>query len=180
MSVRAGRLGGALIVALMTGCTDESGWEPSCDYQESGDLAEGYWQLEATGTRSGCANRRFNGALRIEASRSVAVHAMAEETSGPVTGPDAGVSEADAFIRRIERADYRLSASALPSALVFDEGATAGSCVSFRLTETLEDGDRLRYVFDGSFDGPDRIRGTFTGDGPGACDTQGTFTVRLE
>jgi hypothetical protein len=104
---------------------------------------------------------------------------MAEATPGVASGPDAGVTEADAFLQRIERADYLLSAGSLPSTVAFN-GRTAGSCVNFTLSEELEGGDRLIYFFEGSFDGPDRIRGEFTGEGPENCDTEGRFTVRLE
>lgn len=168
------------VVPLLAACEpDDSGFEVSCDYTESGDLAEGYWHLEAEGTRSGCSKRRLNGHLTIEASQSVAVHAMAQATGGNASGPDAGVTEADAFVQRIERADYLLSAGSLPSALAFN-GRTAGSCVVFTVSEELEGGDRLLYFFEGAFDGPDRIRGEFTGEGPEDCNSEGSFTVRLE
>jgi len=169
-----------LVPLLLAACEpDDSGFDVSCDYTESGDLAEGYWHLEAEGTRSGCSKRRFNGRLTIDTSQSVAVRAMAEATGGNASGPDGGVHEADAFLQRIERADYVLSAGSLPSALEFN-GRTAGSCVVFTVSEELDDGDRLLYFFEGSFDGPDKIRGAFTGEGPEDCETEGTFTVRLE
>jgi hypothetical protein len=142
-------------------------------------LAERYWHLDATGRRSGCSKRRLNGRLTIDASQSVGVRAMAEATGGSASGPDAGLTAADAFLQRIVRADYVLSGGSLPSVRAFN-GRTAGSCVNFTLSEELEDGDRLIYFFEGAFDGPDKIRGEFTGEGPEDCDTEGTFTVRLE
>ena len=177
---RANRWLALCAAPLLAGCLpDDDGFDVSCDYAESGDLAEGYWHLEAEGRRSGCSKRRLNGHLTIDASQSVGVHAMAQATNGSASGPDAGVSEADAFLQRIERADFLLSAGSLPSALAFN-GRTAGSCVVFTLSEELEGGDRLLYFFEGAFDGPDRIRGDFTGEGPEDCDTEGTFTVHLE
>lgn len=181
--MRYGR--GALWLGLLlslVGCDDEpDGFWPSCDYSQNGSDADGFWRLKAAGQRYDCAERRLDGVLTLELSESIQVQSMAEagsSRSAGVPGAEAR-SEADVFIERIERADYALSASALPAGARF-EGQTVGSCVSFTLREELEGGDEQLYLFEGSFAGSSEIRGTFEGRGPAGCESSGAFSVRIE
>lgn len=55
------------------------------------------------------------------------------------------------------------------------DGMVEGSCVRFTTQESLGNGDRLRFRFDGELVDSDTISGTFEGTGPEGCRTEGNF-----
>ena len=100
-------------------------------------------------------------------------------TQGPATGPDVDF-EADAFVVRIQRADYVLELDGFGAiARSSSQGGAVGSCVSFSLSEELEGGDRLRYRFDGYITDSHTVSGDFWGEGPESCEVTGTFELEV-
>jgi hypothetical protein len=91
-----------------------------------------------------------------------------------MTGSTSG-SEADAFVDRIERADFAFKLQSAVDRLSFS-GQSAGSCVTFSMTETVGR-DELVYHFDGHISDVHFMEGNFRGAGPERCTTDGTFTV---
>lgn len=159
---------------VLGGCPDDGNGdiEPSCDLAFSGSDISGDWELEASGTRTACSDRRLRGSLVITSAEPF--HVTTDEV--PFDG-DASV--ADTFVNRIvERSEFDATGESLPAKLMFS-GDTEGSCVSFELVERLAKGDELTYRFEGQISGEGFIEGNFTGTGPKDCDTYGSFTVRV-
>jgi hypothetical protein len=155
---------------------------PSCDDRFTGRALEGDWTLSGTGQRSECENRRLEGDLTLRTAMPIAVEAAPQATSGAPRGPEPS-SEADAFVSRIERADYLLtiddSASDDVQEKVTLQGGVNGSCVSFDLTEELPGDDRIEYHFDGFIVGSSSARGEFWGEGPEECEVEGEFQLSV-
>lgn len=149
-----------------------------CGQPYTGASLDGRWELHATGTRTDCSERRLEGKLEIDTTLPLNVDAEAQETIGDRPSP-MPESEADAFVQRIERADFELSAEELPRSVTFS-GAVRGSCVQLTLTERLPNGDTLRYELDGHIDYRGRLSGTFIGTGPEQCQSDGTFTATVQ
>lgn len=173
------------LVALMLGCSPidlDCGDHESpadCDQPESGAALQGTWLLTAHGSRSGCKDRRLEGALEIETAVPFHVVSDAQPTQGEATGPQPD-DETDAFVARIERANFTLEPGEhVPQALRVS-GHVTGSCVFFELEETLADGDRLSYRFTGTISSRSVARGQFEGRGPESCTSRGDFVLRIE
>jgi hypothetical protein len=166
------------------GCMDEEGEpaEPSCNDRYTGRALDGDWSLSGSGVRRDCHSRRLEGDLTLRTAMAIAVEATAQATSGAPTGPEPS-SEADAFVSRIERADYLLTLDDSASDEVQDkltlQGGVNGSCVSFDLTEELPGGDQIEYHFDGFIVGSSSARGEFWGDGPEECEVEGQFELTV-
>lgn len=157
----------------------EDEFAANCDLQQSGRDVGGHWTLEGDGERTGCSNARLNGDLVI-AMDPFDVASSAQETTGDATGtaatdPDT-LSEADAFVERILRADHLLEFLNRPDEIDFT-GVTAGSCVDFTLVEDLGSGDSQTIDFAGSVRDDGMLKGYFTGSGPGTCEMSGKITV---
>lgn len=160
------------------GCEDDPAEGYTCNLEDTGQVLSGTWKLSATGHRSGCADRRLEGDFDLEVDVPLHVDAEAQATLGPSTGAEID-NEADAFVERIRRADYVLTAEDMPEELEPIHGSTNGSCVSFALTENLPRGDSLRYRFEGYIISSSRVVGDLTGDGPEDCRVTGTFELNI-
>jgi hypothetical protein len=171
-----------LLSAALPGCPDDESEPvaPTCDDRFTGRALAGDWTLTGSGQRSECDSRRLDGALKLSTAMPIAVEAAAQATTGPASGPEP-MFEADAFVNRIERADYLLTLSDAASDEVADsialQGGVNGSCVSFDLTEALPGGDEIDYHFDGYIVGSNRAQGDFFGTGPGECVVEGQFDL---
>ncbi len=168
----------------LAGCPDDEPEEviPTCDDRFTGRALEGDWTLTGNGQRSACDSRRLDGALKLSTTMPISVEAAAQATTGPASGPEPS-NDADAFVNRIERADYLLTLSDAADDDVADaitlQGGVNGSCVSFDLTEDLPGGDEIEYHFDGFIVGSNRAEGDFFGTGPGDCEVEGTFELMV-
>jgi hypothetical protein len=166
----------------LAACMDDEGVPaaPSCDDRFTGRALEGDWTLSGDGVRRECESRRLEGDLTLRTAMPIAVEATAQATSGAPTGPEPR-SESDAFVSRIERADYLLTIDDTASDDVQDkvtlQGGVNGSCVSFDLTEELSGGDQIEYHFDGFITGSSFARGEFWGEGPEDCEVEGQFEL---
>ncbi len=163
------------------GCGDElvGDEELRCDRAYTGSELEGRWELRGSGERIECEDRRLEGALTIETSTRVRVMTEAQETTGPGSGPETDF-EADAFVDRIERADFLVEQTdGAPDTLTV-QGSVSGSCFRVHLEEELPDGDTISYDLDGFITRSGTAEGEFTGRGPESCTTAGTFTLRVE
>lgn len=184
---RRSALAAAFGLLLCSGC-DETQPEPevpSCELRHTGRVLQGRWTLEGRGRREGCGDRRLEGDLRLRTSMPIDVSAAAPATagSGSFAEPE---FEADAFVDRLDRADFVLSLSDADSPDAATDpgditliGATNGSCVAFDLRETLEDGDALDYQFDGFITASNHVEGEFHGSGPERCEVRGSFTLTI-
>jgi hypothetical protein len=173
-----------LLFALLTGCLEDEGVPaaPSCDDPYTGRALEGDWTLTGSGQRRDCESRRLEGHLTLRSAMPIAVEATAQATTGARSGPVPS-SDADAFVSRIERADYLLTLDDAASDEVEDkvtlQGGVNGACVSFDLTEELPGDDRIEYHFDGFIVGSSSARGEFWGDGPEECEVEGEFELTV-
>ena len=178
----------ACALALASGATgcfgnedddeDERPLHTRCDLSHDGSELAGEWTLTAHGKRRRCADEDYEGELVIESSRPIEVSAESQASSGPGDAP-APDSIADAFVSRIERAEYVLSLGAgAPDALSVS-GGTVGSCVSVTLAEELGDGDALVYELDGAITESGYAEGDFIGEGPAGCRVEGTFELLI-
>jgi hypothetical protein len=179
MKARLLRLCAACFLAplLMASSCDEEPDEPppDCD-QRVGTDAEGTWTLRARGRRSGCSNKDLNGKLEIDV-RSFFVDGTPVPTDDNTSGD--AVFEADAFVERIRRAQYTLSAGTdAPAGLEFN-GVLNTCQVKFTMRESLPGGTFHEYQFDGFVESTYRIYGEFEGRGPGSCVSEGSFEVDL-
>lgn len=171
-----------LSCAALPGCPDDDPEDivPTCDDRFTGRVLEGDWTLTGSGQRSECDSRRLDGELKLSTAMPISVEAAAQSTTGPATGPEPS-SDADAFVNRIERADYLLTLSSAAADDVADaitlQGGVNGSCVSFDLTEELPGDDEVEYHFDGFIVGSNRAEGDFFGTGPGDCEIEGRFDL---
>ena len=175
----------AAACAALCACMDDADGEnesPTCDMRYTGRQLEGDWTLSGSGQRHSCSSRRLDGDLRLRTEMPIAVASAPQPTSGGSSGP-APANEADAFVARIERADYLISldddAADEVTGRVTLQGGTNGSCVSFDLTEELPGGDEVVYHFDGFIVGSSTVRGEFWGDGPGECEVEGEFELSV-
>ena len=159
------------------GCADREEPEDVCNRRFTGASLDGEWELHAHGRRTGCNDRRLEGRLEIETTVPLDVEAEAQATFGNAGGPEVD-NESDAFVQRIERADFELRGEKLPRKVSLT-GVVLGSCVMLTLTEPLADGDTLRYELNGAVDDIGEVSGSFTGTGPEQCQSQGTFTARI-
>jgi hypothetical protein len=166
--------------ASLAACMGDDTGEPAltCDLANTGRALEGDWSLTGRGRREGCSDRRLEGDLTLENPRAFGVRARPEPTQGPATGPEVDF-EADAFVVRIQRADYVLELEGGDDGVLGLQGGAVGSCVSFSLSEELEDGDRLRYRFDGYITDNHTVSGDFWGEGPESCEVTGTFQLEV-
>ena len=130
---------------------------------DTGASLDGEWEISAHGERRDCLDRRLEGKLQIATTVPLAVDANAMSTSTPATGPEPE-GENDAFVQRIERADFELGGEELPDPVTL-RGVVRGSCVRLTLIEELGNGDQLQYVLDGFIDGVGVVHGTFSGWG---------------
>ena len=172
-----------VLLTALVGCLDDDPSAPgpaTCNESFTGRALEGDWALSGSGTRSECSSRRLDGDLELSTAIRIPVEATAQATSGPSSGPEPS-SEADAFVSRIERADYLLAVSDdAPNDVVDNvtlQGGVNGSCVSFDLTESLPRDDEIVYHFDGFITGNGYARGEFWGTGPGECEVEGEFEL---
>jgi hypothetical protein len=177
MLIASGCLGGWGSGDDSGGCGDDDAEEGPCDHPYTGASLDGDWQLHATGKRYACDDRRLEGQLAIDTSVPLVIEASAQPTFRDAGGPMTD-NESDAFIQRIERADFELSGDELPRKVGF-AGQVRGSCVSFTLSEQLPTGDMLHYELDGEIEGAGEIHGTFTGTGPEQCVSSGSFTATV-
>lgn len=165
--------------AALSACGDDETVESrSCDEPFTGAQLEGQWHIEADGRRLGCSNRDFEGDLEVRTAFPIEVIAEAQATSSPATGPDVD-NPPDAFVARIERADFELDESRDAPDEVSVTGLVTGSCFRFTIVEQLDDGDSLRYEFDGWLTSRGRARGEFWGQGPEDCEVEGTFELNI-
>jgi hypothetical protein len=167
-------------LAAATGCNgddeDEVPLHTRCDLNHAGDELVGEWTLTATGHRRRCQDLDYEGELVIETAMPIEVASEPQADEGAASDPTPDAI-ADAFVRRVERAEFVLSLGpGAPSTLEL-AGGTVGSCVSFTLTEQLGGDDALVYEFDGAITDDDFVEGDFTGEGPEGCDVDGTFEL---
>jgi len=171
-----GSLGFGCFSGIGGGCED--GPElPDCNQPYTGASLDGQWRISAHGKRFACTDRRLEGSLDIDTSVPLSIASDATPTSGPATGPEPD-NESDAFVQRIERADFVLSGDKLPRPVSLT-GQVRGSCVVLTLTEELPDDDKLEYHLDGYIDAKGSIHGSFTGEGPELCLSSGSFSARV-
>lgn len=188
--MRARSAGRAVCVVALTLCAlatsigcgsddeDEAPLHTRCDLSHAGDELAGEWTLTAHGSRRRCQDRDLEGSLTIETSMPIEVvsERQASDASSTTPTPD---TIADAFVTRVERAEYVLSlAAGAPDGLTL-AGGTVGSCVSFRLVEELRGGDALVYAFDGAITEDDFVEGDFSGEGPAGCNVEGSFELLI-
>jgi hypothetical protein len=160
------------------GCGDDEAEAANpCARPYTGASLDGEWELHAKGTRTDCRERRFEGELEIDTTVPLKIAAEAQATFRDAGWPLAG-NVSDAFVLRIERADFELSGDDLPRPITFS-GVVRGSCVELTLTEQLPDGDSLHYELSGALDAVGRISGNFTGQGPEQCRSEGRFSARI-
>ena len=179
--MRIGRILLGMGCALsLAACQPDDTLEPvlSCDLENTGRVLDGEWSLTGQGRREGCEDRRLEGDLTLENPRPIAVRARPEATMGPLTGPEVDF-DADAFVVRIQRADYVLSLEGGEDGVLELQGGAVGSCVSFSLVEELDRGDELRYRFDGYITGTHTVSGDFWGERPEDCEVTGTFDLQV-
>ena len=170
----------ALCALSALGCPakDERPLRTQCDLPGTGSELRGQWTLHAVGKRHGCEDRGYQGELVIETSMPIEVTAEPQASTGPATRPTPD-SIADAFVERIERAQYLLGLGDNAPAELALTGGTVGSCVSFTLTELLPDGDALVYDFDGAITDHGHAEGDLQGEGPAGCLVDGTFELEV-
>ncbi len=166
--------------ATLAACLGDDTAEPelTCDLANTGRVLDGEWHITGQGRREGCEDRRLEGDLTLENPRPIEVRARPEATLGPATGPEVEYA-ADAFVVRIQRADYVLELEGGEGGVVELQGGAVGSCVSFSLDEELGRGDRLTYRFDGYITGSRTVSGDFWGEGPESCEVTGTFELEV-
>jgi len=167
------------VVASVACDPDVDEFAADCDQALSGRDVGGTWTLEGDGERSGCSSIRLNGDLTVDIVDPFAIVSTAQDTvfdAGETsTDPDA-LSEADAFVERILRADHTLTYPAKPDEIEF-VGTTTGSCVDFTITEDLGDDESQTIEFVGSVRDDGTLKGYFEGYGPGSCTMSGKITV---
>lgn len=170
-----------MLVLIASGCLgcwgDGDDDDGPCDNPYTGASLDGAWELHGSGKRAGCEDRRLEGKLELDTTAPLVIEAAAQPTFRDAGGPITD-NESDAFIQRIERADYELSGDELPHKVTF-AGQVQGSCVSFTLSEQLPTGDTLNYVLDGEIEDVGEIHGSFTGTGPEQCTSSGSFTATV-
>jgi len=164
-------------LGTMAGCLDEEAPAYTCDMHDVGEVLSGTWRLRGEGERIGCNDRRLEGNLELELSVPLDVTAMAVATTGRPTEGEPE-NEADAFVERIRRADFEVTADDMPDELELF-GSTAGSCATLVLIERLPNGDRLRYTLDGYIVSSSEVRGTLRGEGPESCEVTGSFELTI-
>jgi hypothetical protein len=163
------------------GCAgdDDDGEAPlhtRCDLAHDGRELAGEWTLTARGTRSRCESRAFEGDLVLETSMPIDVAVDPQSSDGTDSAPTPDAI-ADAFVQRIERAEFVLGlAAGAPAELSFS-GGTVGSCMSATLVEDLGGDDALLYELDGAITDEGYAEGDFTGEGPAGCRVDGTFEL---
>jgi len=163
---------------LLSSCVGDEVPSYTCDMADVGEVLSGTWSLSANGKRDRCDDRRLDGELELELSIPLEVTATAQATLGPAF--DAGIeNEADAFVERIRRADFVLSADDMPDQLEAVVGSTVGSCVSISLVERLPGGDHLSYLLEGYIISPREVVGDLTGTGPENCRVTGSFELTI-
>lgn len=159
------------------GCGDGDDDDGPCNRPYTGASLDGEWQLHAKGKRVGCDDRRLEGSLELDTTVPLVIEAAAQPTFRDAGGPPTD-NESDAFVQRIERADFELGSDQLPNKVSF-AGQVQGSCVSFTISEKLPTGDTLRYDLDGELSDVGEIQGSFTGTGPEQCVSSGSFTATV-
>ena len=165
-------------LALLPACLGDDGREPyTCDMHDVGEVLSGTWTLRGEGRRTNCDDRRLDGDLELELAVPLDVTAMVVPTVGRPTGEEPE-HEADAFVERIRRADFQVTADDMPDELELS-GLTIGSCATLVLTEQLAGGDELNYVLDGYIVSSREVVGDLRGDGPGSCRVTGTFELTI-
>lgn len=165
----------------LCGCLDDpdDGVGRRCDLSVNGNDLEGRWTLHASGQRLDCDDRRLEGDLTLQTSMPVRVSAQAQATTNAPTADEAEF-EADAFVDRIERADFLIEGEDPEGDGVRVRGSATGSCFLVHIEEELPDGDTLRYDLDGYITSRGTARGDFTGRGPEDCRTEGTFRLQID
>lgn len=168
----------ALILLVLTAaCQGDSRESYTCDMNDVGEVLSGTWTLRGEGERTGCDDRRLEGDLELELSIPLDVTAMAVPTTGRPTGEEPD-SEADAFVERIRRADFEVTADDMPRELELS-GTTVGSCATLVLTERLPGGDSLSYTLDGYIISSREVVGELRGHGPESCEVRGSFELTI-
>lgn len=173
----------ACALAIGAGCGGadddaEAQLHTRCDLPHTGRELAGEWTLTAHGTRRRCEDEDFEGEVEIETSMPIDVLAEPQSADGASVEPTPDTI-ADAFVQRIERAEYVLGlADGAPAGLSL-AGGTVGSCVSFTFAEELGGGDALVYELDGAITEADFVEGEFTGQGPAGCSVTGTFELLI-
>jgi hypothetical protein len=174
----------AALVISAAGCfgsdddADEAPLHTRCDLPHTGLELAGDWTLTAHGTRRRCEDKDFEGSVELETSMPIEVASEPQAVDGPSVEPTPDAI-ADAFVQRIERAEYVVGlADGAPSGLSL-AGGTVGSCVSVTLAEELGGGDTLIYELDGAITEADFVEGDFTGEGPAGCRVEGTFELLI-
>jgi hypothetical protein len=164
------------VLCMGSECEDPDEPPPDCDERVGAD-AKGTWRIHADGRRSGCEDKELNGKLDIDVDAFL-VDGKPVATTGNTAGENA-TFEADAFVERIRRAQYTLSAGPdAPGGLDFS--GTLNTCqVTFQLRESLPRGGVHSYEFDGFVESVYRIYGEFEGVGPGSCKSKGEFEVEI-
>jgi len=179
-------LGVALALSALaagSGCggSDDDAQAPlhtRCDLPHTGRELAGEWTLSAHGTRRRCKDASFAGTIEIETAMPIDVLAVPQSADVTPTKP-APDTIADAFVQRIERAEFVVGlAEGAPDGLSL-EGGTVGSCVSLTLSEQLGGGDTLVYDLDGALTEADLVEGDLTGEGPAGCSVEGTFELLI-
>jgi hypothetical protein len=167
----------ASLAALPACLGEDQGPSYTCDMHDVGEVLSGTWTLRGQGRRTGCKDRRLDGDLELELSVPLDVTAMVVPTVGRPTGEEPE-HEADAFVERIRRADFQVTADDMPDELELS-GLTIGSCATLVLTEQLAGGDELNYVLDGYIVSSREVVGDLRGDGPESCRVSGTFELTI-
>jgi hypothetical protein len=172
----------AIAVACASGCDDdddddEQPLHTRCDLTHDGSELQGEWTLIAHGKRRRCEDRTYEGDVVIETETPIDVVSEAQATSGLGTAPTPDAI-ADAFVQRIERAEFVLGLSSGAPDELRVSGGTVGSCMSATLSEDLRD-DLVVFELDGAITEPGYAEGDFTGEGPAGCRVEGTFELLI-
>lgn len=111
-----------MLVLIASGCLgcwgDGDDDDGPCDNPYTGASLDGAWELHGSGKRAGCEDRRLEGKLELDTTAPLVIEAAAQPTFRDAGGPITD-NESDAFIQRIERADYELSGDELPHKVTF-------------------------------------------------------------
>jgi hypothetical protein len=159
------------------GCQDPDEPPADCD-QRIGADAKGRWTIHGEGKRKNCKDPYLNGHMELDVDTFV-VDGKPVATSSNTAGEDTEY-DADAFVRRIQRAQYVLEAWSITPIGVEFAGEVNTCDVDFSLSERLPDGSFHTYEFHGFVESTGSIYGRFSGEGPSSCEVSGEFDVDVD
>jgi hypothetical protein len=161
------------------GCEDTDNPPPDCD-ERIGAQAKGSWTITAHGSRENCGK----GSEDLEGDLNIKIEEFSVDGTPIAAGDHSGGESddelpADAFVERVKRAQYQLSASVgAPAGLQFS-GSVNTCQITFTVRENLPRGQFHEFTFTGFSQDAYHVIGRFTGHGPGACTSSGKFDVQI-